>query len=62
MSVLLPSVIKPPDLMVESWQVSWDRKLEVHVSGGYSYDATHAGPSRQARLPAGRRKDKGLGS
>jgi hypothetical protein len=39
-SVLLPLVKKTPDLMVESWQVSWDRKIEVHVSGGYSYDAT----------------------
>jgi hypothetical protein len=23
-----------------------DRKLEVHVNGGYSHDTTHAGPSR----------------
>ena len=46
LSVLLPLMIKPPDLGVESWQVRVGSKLDEHVNGGYSYDTTHAGPSR----------------
>ena len=46
LSVLLPLMIKPPDLWVESWKVRVGSKLEEHVNGGYSYNATHAGPSR----------------
>jgi hypothetical protein len=45
-SVLLPSVIKPPDLNGKAGRLEVDGELGVHVNGGYSYDATHAGPSR----------------
>ena len=47
-------------LSFASLRLEVDRKLEVHVNGGYSYDATHAGPSQQTRSPAGRRKGKSL--